>query len=57
MRVNAFCAIGVFFSLEANAIVDFAHSATIFSIIHTPFALICLAFYGIFIEIVKINSD
>ena len=38
MRVNAFCAIGVFFSLEANAIVD-------------------LAFYGIFIEIVKINSD
>ena len=31
MRVNAFCAIGVFFSLEANAIVDFAHSAAQFS--------------------------
>ena len=35
MRVNAFCAIGVFFSLEANAIVDFAHSAAHFSLSFT----------------------
>lgn len=58
MRVNAFCAIGVFFFTGSKCYCGFcAFRRTIFSIIHTPFALICLAFYGIFIEIVKINSD